>query len=359
LTTYASNLATFLRANLPTAALDDVIGGLSIVPHSDTPVRQTSLPYQDTGIPVTEWTEIPDSYKPTLRVQYQGLDTTYTADTIYGKRLSITYDTAEAVLGASLGVISATWIAQVNRSDAIADSLGRTTTLLHHQVGIAGFNSASYVDLPGNLVSVVSQAGDGAREDAVFFSTAMHGSIFESTAVQQTAGVSAVSTVKLIDLAAANNQPIYNATASNYTGAVKPNLVSCTARLSAFQGAVTAGHRLILPKRCDLTEGTWSGAGYFDILINANDASIGAIIGGGLAGGFSTQTQPAYQFSPNVLDNSASPLLTYQQWSGAAFGEPIDMTKGHYRWTNWSSRPWVSAGSAINCSTTPSPCTKG
>ena len=238
------------------------------------------------------------------------------------------------MLGSSLAALSATWIAQVNRADAIGDQLAMTTTLLHHQVGIAGFNTASYVDLPGNMVSVVSQQADPATETTAFFSMAMHLSIFESATVQQTAGVSAVSTVKLIDIAVAGNQPIYDATASSYTTAVKPKLVACTSRLAAFQTAVNAGHRLILPKRCDLTEGTWSGAGYFEILIAPGGSSIGAIIGGGLAGGFSSQPQLAVTFAPNVLDNISSPLGTYMQSTGAYFGEPIDLTKGHYLYTH-------------------------
>ena len=107
----------------------------------------------------------------------------------------------------------------------------------------------------------------------------MHSSIFESTAVQQTSSVSAVSTVKLIDIAAINGDKIYNATSANYTSAVQPNLVSCAPWLTNFQNAINAGHRLILPIRCSLVEGSWTGAGYFDIRTNG----IGAIIGGGLA----------------------------------------------------------------------------
>ena len=105
------------------------------------------------------------------------------------------------MLGSSLAVQSATWIAQVNHSDYITDRLAGTNTLFHHHIGIAGYSGAPYVDLPGNLLSVVSQSADAAKERAVFYSSAMHSSIFESSAVQQTAGVSAVSTVKLIDIA--------------------------------------------------------------------------------------------------------------------------------------------------------------
>lgn len=287
LSAYAANLANYLRTNVPAGTLDEVVGGMVIVPHSGS-LRQTDLPYRDASVAVTEWAEIPASYKPTLRILYQGIDRTYSSDAIYGKRLTITYsssgqpvlmldgvvqasgmavapgtdttvrfivthpayssgfadqdfsqtiraggtylvgngwgpvgrglveqhrqrldeakaagqaDTSEEVLGASLAVLSATWLAQVNFSDYLTDRLAQTTTLFHHQVGIAGYDRAAYVDLPGNMVSVVSQSANSAKESAAFFSNAMHASIFESTAVQQTSGVSAVSTVKLVDLA--------------------------------------------------------------------------------------------------------------------------------------------------------------
>lgn len=417
LTTYATNLANYLRSNQPAGVLEDVVGGMTINPHSGGNLRQSVLPYQDTTVALTEWTaDIPANYRPTLHIQYQGIDKTYTSDALYGERLTITYnasnqpvlmldgvaqatgtaitpgtdanvtftvahgayaspdanqsftqpikaggtfligngwgpagrglveryrtqldeakaagnaDTSETVLGSTLAVLSATWIAQVNQADYINDRLAQTNTLFHHQIGIAGYNTAAYVDLPGNMVSVVSQTADTAKESAAFFNAAMHSSIFESTAVQQVTGVSAVSTVKLIDIAATNNDRIYDAKSANYATAVQPNLVSCASWLSTFHAAVNAGRRLILPTRCNIAEASWSGTGYFDILVSGSGTSIGAIIGGGLAGGFSTTTQPVTQTVANSLSNSISPdWLT--QALGNTFGDPIDMANGHY-----------------------------
>lgn len=157
---------------------------------------------------------------------------------------------AEAVLGPSLAVLSANWIAEVNAADAINDRLAATTTLLHHQIGIAGYDRASYVDLPGNVIGVVNQSADTDREDAAFFSAAMHRSILESAAVEQTSGVSAVSTVKLIDLAAEAGMPIYDARSDNYAS-IKGNLVACNGWLNTFDQAIASGYRLILPQHCD------------------------------------------------------------------------------------------------------------
>ncbi|MDY0014094.1 MAG: RHS repeat-associated core domain-containing protein [Rhodocyclaceae bacterium] len=414
LTGYANSLATYLRTNKPAAVLDDAIGGKNIMPFAGAPLRQTTLPYQDTSVAVTEWTDIPANYKPTLRIQYSGIDQTYTSDAIYGKRLTLTYngsnqpvlnldgvavatgtavtlgsigtatftvthpyaqtwanqtfgqslkaggtfligngwgsagrglvefhrgrldaaraaggaDGSEPVLGASLAVLVSSWIAQVNQADYITDRLAKTNTIFHHQIGIAGYNTAPYVDLPGNMVSIVSEVADSTKQTAVFYSTSMHMSIFESTAVQQVNGVSAVSTVKLIDIAAANGDKIFDAKSANYASVVQPALLSCSAsQLTTFQNAVGAGRRLILPTRCNITEASWSGVGYFDI--DAAGMTIGAIIGGNLAGGFSSSSLSTSLTANNSLLYSISPdILT--QYSGTSFGDPIDMVKGSY-----------------------------
>ena len=90
---YAGILAGYLRANKPAATLDDVLGGKTITPFYGA-LRQTALPYQNTAWGSEELAELPGYMKPTLRVQYQGIDQTYTSDAIYGRRLSITYNGA-------------------------------------------------------------------------------------------------------------------------------------------------------------------------------------------------------------------------------------------------------------------------
>ena len=420
LTTYANNLAGYLRANKPAGVLDDVVGGMSIIPSTEVNLRQASLPNQDTSVALTEWTaDVPANYKPTLQIEYQGINATYSSDAIYGKRLTITYNNlnqpvlslegtpvatgtavtlgtngnvtftvkhwayayptsdqsftqqikaggtfligngwgpagrgviekhranldqakaagnaaaSESMMGPTLAILSSSWIAQVNHSDYITDQLARTRTLFHHQIGIAGYNTAAYVDLPGNMVSVVSQDANQAKESAAFFSNGMHSSIFESTAVQQVTGGSAVSTVKLIDMAVVNNDRIYDARLANYATVVQPNLVGCTPWQATFQAAVNAGRRLILPARCNLTEGTWTGTGYFDILVNSSGSSFGAIIGGGMAGGFSANPLPAPDTTIAALLSSISPFTSIAD-TGFRYGDPIDMTKGHYLYT--------------------------
>jgi RHS repeat-associated protein len=107
LTAYATNLAGYLRTNIPTATLDDVVGGKSLdqvygsIPHYTTP------PLQDTAFPLQDLADIPNAMKPTLEVQYQGIDQTFTSDAIYGHRLTVTYNASNQPIlqldGATVG----------------------------------------------------------------------------------------------------------------------------------------------------------------------------------------------------------------------------------------------------------------
>jgi len=238
-------------------------------------------------------------------------------------------DSSEAVLGASLAMISAAWIAQVNQSGYINDQLAKTNTTLHHQVGIAGYYQSAYVDLPGNVIGITSQHADTEIEEAAFFNSISASSILESVVVQQITGNSAVSTVKLIDMAVNNDYRIYDASAVNYTSVVKPGLTFCSDRLSVFENIINAGGRLILPQRCNLSENLWRGVGYFDIRFSQGSGGIGAIIDGGFLGGYSTSTQTPNQQVSNTQRNTISSNNSVQS-SGQAFGDPIDMVHGHY-----------------------------
>ena len=134
-----------------------------------------------------------------------------------------------------------------------------------------------------------------------------------------------------INIAVAGNDKIFDARSANYANVVAPNLVGCTSLLPGFQTAVGGGRRLILPSRCNLNEGTWTGAGYFDILVGTagGGSGIGAIIQENMAGGFSTTP-----IAPTPL-NSATVANTRSQTgvtnsTGPTFNDPIDMTKGHF-----------------------------
>jgi RHS repeat-associated protein len=418
LQTAATNLASWIRENKPTATLSDIIGGKAITPFYGGALRQTQNPLLDTRWTPEEWTDIPTGYKPTVRVMYQGIDQTFTSDAIYGKRLTITYnssnqpvlklegqaigapgsavapgadsvvtfvvwhnaypnadsdhafdqhikgggtylivngwgptgrglsqsylrylentraagnaDTSEPVLGASLGVMGAQWVSQTTASASITDRLANAYSVQQHQVGIAGFYNGPYVDLPSNMSSTVQMAGDANLEKAVFDSNGMHLSILESTAVNQTSGVSAVSTVKLLDMAMSQGQTIYNTGGGHYSNVIQPALANCQAHLGNFQSYLNQGYRLLIPGNCQLSENTWKGAGYF-VLGTGNVRLLGAIISGGYSGGFFTMPTTASSYNVVAINNSQSPQgITFYSGPALSAGDPIDMVHGNF-----------------------------
>ncbi|WP_213766671.1 RHS repeat-associated core domain-containing protein [Caballeronia sp. dw_19] len=240
-------------------------------------------------------------------------------------------ETSEAVLGASLGVLGAQWVSQTTNSASITDRLANAYTIQHHQVGIAGYEQGPYVDLPSNISSTVQMAGDWTLEKAVFQSNGMHLSILESTAVNQTSGVSAVSTVKLLDLAMSQGLTIYNTGGGRYTNVIQPALVNCQAHLTNFQNYLKQGYQLLIPGNCQLAENTWKGVGYF-VLGTADTLLLGSTISGGLSGGFYTKPVPAAANNVSTINNSQSQQkqTNVPASSESLTKDPIDMVHGNF-----------------------------
>jgi RHS repeat-associated protein len=89
LATYSQTLLTYLKTSMPTARMEDVIGGQRINHYTGVPIRQTSLPYTS-SINSTFTNDVPNSLRTTLRIRGGGtLDVTYYADVIYGKLLTV------------------------------------------------------------------------------------------------------------------------------------------------------------------------------------------------------------------------------------------------------------------------------
>ncbi|WP_162238937.1 RHS repeat-associated core domain-containing protein [Methylobacterium sp. Leaf85] len=84
---YAKAMLAHLKAN-NIYDMADVIGGATLPPTTATALP-SSLPY-----PVTTATPfvLDNTYRPTLRVQFSGIDQILSADVIYGKRLTLFFD---------------------------------------------------------------------------------------------------------------------------------------------------------------------------------------------------------------------------------------------------------------------------
>ncbi len=93
LKTYALNLISWIRTNMPSASLKDIIGGKTLNKVT-TPQHNTALAYQESGTVPTVYPTMPDSYRTTFEIQFQGINETYYADDIYGQRLTLFFNSA-------------------------------------------------------------------------------------------------------------------------------------------------------------------------------------------------------------------------------------------------------------------------
>ncbi len=89
LATYANNLVSYIKTNMPTATMDNIIGGSQILP-ATIPLSQTALSYEVSGDVPLIWTgDVPNSYKITVQVIYADINQTLTSDQICGRRFGL------------------------------------------------------------------------------------------------------------------------------------------------------------------------------------------------------------------------------------------------------------------------------
>jgi RHS repeat-associated protein len=93
LDTFSENLTDYIKTNYPEGDLRDVIGGRRI-----TPVALSELPPSLLSYTVSSRDDefasgsMPDLYRTSLRIQYEGLDETLVSSNIYGRRLSLDFN---------------------------------------------------------------------------------------------------------------------------------------------------------------------------------------------------------------------------------------------------------------------------
>ena len=133
---YSANLVRYIRNNAHGATLEEIIGGrTAVLTTAATPLRQTTLPNQLTVS--AEFSEIPATYRHTLRLQHAGIDTMLYSDEICGKRLTIFYSSSNQPILRLDGATVATGTAVTNNS-----SQSITLTVDHPYAG----NSSTYSD---------------------------------------------------------------------------------------------------------------------------------------------------------------------------------------------------------------------
>ena len=145
LTSFASNLVSYIRANSPAAAATDIIGGKTIVPIAvNTHQRITTLP--NLSGTATDLASIGTAQRTRLTLTLPGASAvTFNSSDIYGHRLSLFFNTSNQPVLRLDGVVQSTGSAQT------ANTYMPITVAIAH-----GYNS-TFADLAsGNYLQVLT-----------------------------------------------------------------------------------------------------------------------------------------------------------------------------------------------------------
>lgn len=178
LNTYTGNLVSWLKANMPGAKLEDIVGGRAINKVT-IPLLQTSISYVKPGTTPTVWTTIPDAYKTTMQVQYDwngsgfNIDQTFFSADIHAKRLSLWFNGSLQVELTLDGTVVDTSSAQG------AGSWNSVLITIEHAYPSTFADQATWYTLWAGQRYVIAHAwGNGGREQSIMHQRALDAAIF-------------------------------------------------------------------------------------------------------------------------------------------------------------------------------------
>ena len=275
-------------------------------------------------------------------------------------------DTSRQVVTESLNMLGLSWMIQTELTQDILDQqLGQLPEYLE-QFGFVGQENGngyfvnfffsydqSYPNSGANAADL--ENNQRAFNLGGFFASAMEHGVIEQF---QTNGMAGVSTIKILQLANTNNQPIY--LANNYTWTnVQPQLTNYSGAFVATLAAdVFMGDNILLPANETNQIGGWAGYGMLVQQFSGTSESVGFIIGADLYGGYTSDLSATVSLIAGILSSAfgvtlptfadPAPLGTPQTKGGdpvnmadAAFqinttdlslghAEPLGLTLGRY-----------------------------
>lgn len=175
LATLAGNLASYIKESAPTATLDDILGGRSIVAVDDvTYTFLTALPYLRPSTTPTTWTDIPNAYKATLSVVYDTIDVSFYSKDIHGKRLTLFFNESHEAELRLDGELVATSDAQ------IPDSWNSALLTIVHPYPYTWWDQSFWQTVYEGKYYLIAQAwGNAGREMIELHRQKLNQSIFD------------------------------------------------------------------------------------------------------------------------------------------------------------------------------------
>ena len=157
----------------------------------------------------------------------------------------------------------------------------------------------------------------------------------------QNSNLVAASTVKMLEIASTNSQPVYLLNCTNY-GSVLPYLTNYSPSVSnTIISLMENGYTLLLPQNGDnpvAGPGTWAGDGYVQLGISASGRSMGMMIGGGYNGGFVDNSwvipsAGVVQTYGDIQQNAFNPQSATLPLSGQTGLDPVNLVDGSFEIT--------------------------
>ncbi len=231
-------------------------------------------------------------------------------------------NTSRQVTTETLNVMGLGWMVQTELAQLLLCQEWGQLEENQHRFGRMGQEASRgyYVDVylqsDGTLPTTGANTSDFGNENQVFdvqsyIDSAMEHGIIEQL---QSSNLVAASTVKMLDIANSNSQPVYLASSANWTSGanIRGSLVNYGSTLSTLDGLIGSGFILLLPQSGSIHvagAASWAGDGYVELGTSANSRSMGMIIGGGYNGGY--VSDPTATVNPPYVDESDDSQPTY------------------------------------------------
>ena len=236
---------------------------------------------------------------------------------------------SEPVRGEALWILGQEWCHQVALFDRIVDRLNQTRNITHHRIGLTGQVDGYYIDMPMLYGSTASTDGSSdpwttARVQSMLASAFEHGIMRQ---LQDPAACDSVSTVRMLHHSNGAGTTTYAANGGNWTTGtgIRSLLTGYSPEtLAMLDGLIAGGYDVILPGDGNQSIEAWAGAGFIQHYQAGGAFSMGMIISGGYAGGYTAQKVVLDPAKSQWSDWPQSPWNPWPQ-TGA---DPVDMHSG-------------------------------
>lgn len=250
----------------------------------------------------------------------------------------------------TLNIMGLDWMLQTEQAGHMLASQLNISEQNFHRIGRMAqeIGKGYYVDVYMNVSGEYPNDGDAGNQIPMandyfdlwsFFSSAMEHGIIEQL---QNSNLVAASTVKMLEIANTNNEPVYLAYYGNWSS-IQSDLISgsySAATLAQITSYIEQDYYVLLPQNgtnpVTSAANSWAGYGYEARLANYGGETASAmVIGGGYNGGYVGSPGSTVN-TPVVAESGVNQPLAFTETTTGNYttGDPVDTADGTYQVQN-------------------------